>query len=110
MKGYPESQYRYGLELNVIGAFNTVQAFAPVLATNAHLYNISSGMAHIAPMWVEHWSYAAGKAAVVKMFDLLAKSSNPSGMWSSSSPALSVLNSTRDLAWLERINVGTRQS
>ncbi|KAK9320873.1 NAD(P)-binding protein [Lipomyces orientalis] len=71
VKGYSESQYRYGLELNVIGAFNTVQSFAPVLATNAHLYNISSGMAHIAPMWVEHWSYAAGKAAVVKMFDYL---------------------------------------
>lgn len=71
VKGYVESQYRYGLELNVIGAFNTVQSFAPVLATNAHLYNISSGMAHIAPIWVEDWSYAAGKAAVVKMFDYL---------------------------------------
>jgi NAD(P)-dependent dehydrogenase (short-subunit alcohol dehydrogenase family) len=71
VNGYPESQFRYGLELNVIGAFNTVQSFAPVLATNAHIYNISSGMAHIAPMWVEHWSYASGKAAVVKMFDYL---------------------------------------
>lgn len=71
VKGYDESQYRYGLEVNVIGAFNTVQSFAPVLATDAHLYNISSGMAHMAPMWVEHWSYSAGKAAVVKMFDYL---------------------------------------
>ena len=71
VKGYAESQFRYGLELNVIGAFNTVQSFAPALATNAHLYNVSSGMAHMAPMWVEHWSYAAGKAAVVKMFDYL---------------------------------------
>lgn len=71
VKGYSESQYRHGIEINVIGAFNTVQSFAPVLATNAHIYNISSGMAHIAPMWVEHWSYAAGKAAVVKMFDYL---------------------------------------
>ncbi|KAH8880997.1 NAD(P)-binding protein [Thozetella sp. PMI_491] len=71
VKGYSESQYRYGLEVNVIGAFNVMQSFAPVLATHAHVYNISSGMAHIAPMWIEHWSYAAGKAAVVKMFDYL---------------------------------------
>ncbi|PVH76651.1 NAD(P)-binding protein [Cadophora sp. DSE1049] len=69
--GYDESQYRYGLELNVIGAFNALQAFTPVLAVNAHIYNISSGMAHIAPIWVKDWAYAAGKAAVVKMFDYL---------------------------------------
>lgn len=71
VKGYPESEYRSCLELNVIGAFNVVQSFAPVLATNAHIYNISSGMAHIAPIWVMDWSYAAAKAAIVKMFDYL---------------------------------------
>jgi NAD(P)-dependent dehydrogenase (short-subunit alcohol dehydrogenase family) len=71
VKGYDESQFRHGLEINVIGAFNVVQSFAPKLARNAHVYNISSGMAHMAPVWVEHWSYAAGKAAVVKMFDYL---------------------------------------
>lgn len=71
VKGYSEEQYRYGIELNVIGAFNTVQSFAPALASKPHVYNISSGMAHIAPAWVEHWAYASGKAAVVKMFDYL---------------------------------------
>ncbi|KAH7383062.1 hypothetical protein BKA64DRAFT_683799 [Cadophora sp. MPI-SDFR-AT-0126] len=69
--GYDESQFRYGLELNVIGSFNAVQAFAPMFASNAHIYNISTGMAHIAPIWIKDWAYAAGKAAVVKMFDYL---------------------------------------
>ena len=71
VKGYSESQFRDALELNVVGAFNAVQSFAPFLATNAHLYNISSGMAHIKPIWIEDWSYAASKAAIVKMFDYL---------------------------------------
>ncbi|KAK0113973.1 hypothetical protein ONS95_014216 [Cadophora gregata] len=71
VKGYDESSYRYGLELNVLGAFNALQAFAPVLTADAHIYNISSGMAHIAPIWIDDWAYAAGKAAVVKMFDYL---------------------------------------
>jgi NAD(P)-dependent dehydrogenase (short-subunit alcohol dehydrogenase family) len=71
VKGYAESQYRYGLDSNVVGAFNAVQAFAPALSNTAHLYNISSGMAHIGPVWTDHWSYATGKAAVVKMFDYL---------------------------------------
>ncbi|KAH7369587.1 hypothetical protein BKA65DRAFT_544317 [Rhexocercosporidium sp. MPI-PUGE-AT-0058] len=71
VKGYAESQYRSCLELNVIGAFNVVQSFAPVLATHAHVYNISSGMAHIAPIWIDDWSYAAAKAAIVKMFDYM---------------------------------------
>ncbi|KAG4420343.1 hypothetical protein IFR04_006549 [Cadophora malorum] len=31
----------------------------------------SSGMAHIAPSWVKDWAYAAGKAAIVKVFDYL---------------------------------------
>ncbi|KAK9323871.1 hypothetical protein V1517DRAFT_344925 [Lipomyces orientalis] len=40
--GYDENEFRRAWELNVIGAFNTIQSFAPVLATNAHVYNIAS--------------------------------------------------------------------
>ena len=69
--GYDESQYRYGLENSIIGAFNALQAFTTIFASDAHVYNISSGMAHIAPFWVKDWAYAAGKAAIVKMFDYL---------------------------------------
>ncbi|KAK9242825.1 hypothetical protein V1506DRAFT_546309 [Lipomyces tetrasporus] len=109
VKGYAESQYRYGLELNVVGAFNTVQSFAPALATNAHLYNISSGMAHIAPMWVEHWSYAAGKAAVVKMFDYLQEQ-QPEWHVVQLQPGVVGTESTLGLVWLERISLSSAVS
>jgi NAD(P)-dependent dehydrogenase (short-subunit alcohol dehydrogenase family) len=65
---YDEAEFRRGLEINLMGSFHTIQAFAPVLAPNAHLYNISSGMAHISP-WPKFWPYSAAKAAITKMFD-----------------------------------------
>ncbi|KAF4988833.1 hypothetical protein FDECE_14907 [Fusarium decemcellulare] len=70
VKGYAEAEFRRGLELNVVGAFNTIQSFAPVLATNAHVFNTSSGIAHISPV-PEMWAYATTKAAVIKVFDYL---------------------------------------
>ncbi|KAJ3546381.1 hypothetical protein NM208_g2024 [Fusarium decemcellulare] len=70
VKGYDEDEFRRGLELNVVGAFNTIQSFAPVLATSAHVFNTSSGIAHISPV-PEMWAYATTKAAVIKVFDYL---------------------------------------
>ncbi|KAF4469140.1 hypothetical protein FALBO_3963 [Fusarium albosuccineum] len=70
VKGYDEDEFRRGLELNVVGAFNTIQSFASVLAPNAHVFNTSSGIAHISPV-PEMWAYATTKAAVIKVFDYL---------------------------------------
>jgi NAD(P)-dependent dehydrogenase (short-subunit alcohol dehydrogenase family) len=71
VRGYVDEQYRYGFGINVICAFNIAQSFAPMLDTTAHIYNISSGMAHIAPIYKDDWAYATQKAAVAKMFDYL---------------------------------------
>ncbi|KAF4341531.1 3-oxoacyl [Fusarium beomiforme] len=65
--GYDESQFRQGIELNLIGAFNTLQCFAPVLAKNAYVFNTSTGMVHIKPM-IQAWAYSAAKSAAAKMF------------------------------------------
>ncbi|KAF3401257.1 Short chain dehydrogenase andI [Talaromyces pinophilus] len=68
--GYDEAEFRRGLEIIVIGAFNTIQSFSPQLAANAHIFNISSGMAHIKP--IPGFSvYSTAKATVIKMFDYL---------------------------------------
>lgn len=65
---YDESQLHLSLETNIIGPFNVIQAFTPALATKAHLYNISSGMAHINPT-PQFWAYSSAKAANLKMFE-----------------------------------------
>jgi NAD(P)-dependent dehydrogenase (short-subunit alcohol dehydrogenase family) len=67
---YDEAEFRRGLENNLMGSFHTLQAFAPVLATNAHLYHISSGMAHISP-FPSFWTYSVVKAGITKMFDYI---------------------------------------
>lgn len=68
--GYDETEFRRGLEIIVIGSFNTIQSFSPQLAPNAHIFNISSGMAHIKP--IPGFSvYSTAKATVIKMFDYL---------------------------------------
>jgi NAD(P)-dependent dehydrogenase (short-subunit alcohol dehydrogenase family) len=71
VKGYDLDEFRRGLELNVIGAFNAVQGFLTHAAPGAKLFNISSGIGHIAPL-KGCWNYALDKAALVKMFDFVA--------------------------------------
>ncbi|KAL3454408.1 hypothetical protein BJX65DRAFT_315661 [Aspergillus insuetus] len=72
--GYDEADLRDIFETNVMGAFNSLQAFAPLAAPNAKLFNTSSGIAHFAPKanLPGVFSYAATKAAAVKMFDYFA--------------------------------------
>jgi NAD(P)-dependent dehydrogenase (short-subunit alcohol dehydrogenase family) len=72
--GYDESELREIFETNVMGAFNSLQAFAPLAAPNAKLFNTSSGIAHFAPKASLPcvFSYAATKAAAVKMIDYFA--------------------------------------
>ncbi|KAL4792943.1 hypothetical protein BDV19DRAFT_400303 [Aspergillus venezuelensis] len=72
--GYSETDLRLGLETNVIGAFNALQAFVPLAAPGAKVFNTSSGIAH----WIPQpelpgvFAYAAAKIAAVRMFDYFA--------------------------------------
>ncbi|VUC37068.1 unnamed protein product [Clonostachys rosea] len=70
VEGFNEATFRHELDINVLGAFNTIQSFGPALTGKAHVFNVSSGMAHIAPV-SGFWVYCTVKAAVVKMFDFL---------------------------------------
>ncbi|KAL2853961.1 hypothetical protein BJX68DRAFT_254003 [Aspergillus pseudodeflectus] len=72
--GYSESELRAIFETNVVGAFNSLQAFLPLAAPGAKVFNTSSGIAHFAPQanLPGMFSYAATKAAAVKMFDYFA--------------------------------------
>jgi NAD(P)-dependent dehydrogenase (short-subunit alcohol dehydrogenase family) len=59
-------------ETNVRGALNLLQAFLPYAAADAVLINVSTGMAHMAP--VQGMSaYHVGKAANLKMVDCFAE-------------------------------------
>ncbi|KAF1960306.1 putative short-chain dehydrogenase [Byssothecium circinans] len=74
--GYDYDEFRNGLDLNMVGAFNTVQAMLPLLAHEAKVFNISSSIAHVSLM-PRCWAYAASKMANIKMFDYLqAENSN----------------------------------
>lgn len=66
--GYDEDTFNKSLKLNVGGAFNSIDAMFPLLASNAKVLNISSGIAHIDPV-PGVWTYAAVKAANTKIFD-----------------------------------------
>lgn len=68
--GYDEAEFHKGLEMNSGSSFNTVQAMMPLLAADATVLNISSGIAHIEPV-PQIWLYAATKLANAKMFDYL---------------------------------------
>lgn len=68
--GYDYDNFRNGLDLNVGGAFNTVQAMIPLLAHEAKVFNISSSIAHVSLM-PHCWAYAATKIANTKMFEYL---------------------------------------
>ncbi|KAF5679852.1 reductase, partial [Fusarium denticulatum] len=72
--GYDEAQLRQGLEINVIGVFNSLQAFIPLAAQVAKIIYVGSGIGHWAPMAEVPgvFSYAAAKAAALKMVDYFA--------------------------------------
>ncbi|KAH7126134.1 hypothetical protein EDB81DRAFT_872267 [Dactylonectria macrodidyma] len=76
--GYSEAQLRRAFEVNFMGTFNSLQAFLPLAAPGAKLFNTGSGIGH----WVPRpevpgvFSYAATKAAALKMLDYFA-SENP---------------------------------
>ncbi|KAF2865224.1 putative short-chain dehydrogenase [Massariosphaeria phaeospora] len=73
--GYDYEEFRNGLDLNMGGAFNAVQAMLPLLAPEAKVFNIASAIAHV--RLVPHcWAYAGSKMANVKMFDYL-QAENP---------------------------------
>lgn len=73
--GYKEDDFRRGLELNMLGAFNAVQGMLPHLAPGAKVFDVNSGIGHIAPLQGV-WAYAATKAANIKMFQYL-QAENP---------------------------------
>lgn len=72
---YDEKDFDMGMKLTMGSAFNTIGAMMPLLATNAKVLNISSGLAHI-DAYPGVWVYAAAKAAIIKMFDYL-QAENP---------------------------------
>jgi NAD(P)-dependent dehydrogenase (short-subunit alcohol dehydrogenase family) len=77
--GYSETELRKSLEINVMGTFNSLQAFLPLAASSgAKLFNMSSGIGHWAPLPEVPgvFGYAAAKAAAVKIVDYFA-SENP---------------------------------
>ncbi|KAK6212429.1 hypothetical protein LQW54_005203 [Pestalotiopsis sp. IQ-011] len=71
---YDETELRRGIETNVMGPFNSIQAFLRSAAPGAKLFNIGSGIGHLAPMpeIPGVFSYAAEKAAALKMFEFFA--------------------------------------
>lgn len=69
--GYDEAEFRRALDLNVVGAFNTVQAAIPLVAPGGKVFNISSCIGHFAPM-EGMMTYSVNKAAITKMFDFVA--------------------------------------
>ncbi|KEF55364.1 uncharacterized protein A1O9_08114 [Exophiala aquamarina CBS 119918] len=75
---YPESEVRKSFEINLMGSFNALQAFTPLAAPGAKFLNTGSGISHWSPLPEVPgvWSYAASKAAALKMIDYYA-SENP---------------------------------
>ena len=71
---YPEAELRRCFEVNLVGSFNALQAFTPHAGSGAKLLNVSTGIAHWAPLAEVSgvWSYAAAKAATMKMMDYYA--------------------------------------
>ena len=65
------ASFMKGFEINVLPCLHAIQAFIPVATSDAMIFNISSGIGHFAPM-PGMSSYAASKAAGIKMIDYLA--------------------------------------
>ncbi|KAI1624597.1 hypothetical protein EDD37DRAFT_562948 [Exophiala viscosa] len=75
---YPESEVRRSFEINLLGSFNSLQAFTPLAAPGAKLLNTGSSIGHWSPLPEVPgvWAYAATKAAALKMIEYYA-SENP---------------------------------
>ena len=72
VQGFDLDAFRRGLDINIMGAFNSIQAFLPRASQHrATLINVSSAAAHIQPL-DGLIGYATSKIAVVKMFDYVA--------------------------------------
>ncbi|KIW84454.1 hypothetical protein Z517_03704 [Fonsecaea pedrosoi CBS 271.37] len=71
---YPESEVRRCFEINFMGSYNALQVFTPLAAPGAKLINVGSGIGHWAPLPEVPgvWSYAASKAATLKMMEYYA--------------------------------------
>ncbi|KAK0712614.1 hypothetical protein B0T26DRAFT_648917, partial [Lasiosphaeria miniovina] len=60
-----------GLETNILGPLNLIEAAVPYAAPNVSIFNISSGIPHLRAIPGGTWAYAATKLAVVKTLDYL---------------------------------------
>jgi NAD(P)-dependent dehydrogenase (short-subunit alcohol dehydrogenase family) len=71
---YNEAELRKSFETNVMGTFNSLQAFLPLASPEAKLFNTGSGIGHWAPLPEVPgvFAYAATKAAALKMLDYFA--------------------------------------
>ncbi|KAL3428730.1 oxidoreductase [Aspergillus tetrazonus] len=71
---YSEADLRHSFDTNVISAFNSLQAFLPLAAPGAKVFNTSSGIGHWTPQpeLPGVFAYAAAKVAAVRMFDYFA--------------------------------------
>lgn len=69
---YDVETFMSGFELNVRTAFNVIQAFIKLAASEAVLLSISTAMAHFAPAPGTS-AYTVSKAANLKMVDCFAK-------------------------------------
>jgi NAD(P)-dependent dehydrogenase (short-subunit alcohol dehydrogenase family) len=72
VQGFDIDAFRRGLDINVMGAFHSIQAFLPRAAKErATLINVSSAVAHVQPMY-GMFGYATSKIAVAKMYEYVA--------------------------------------
>lgn len=74
--GYDAAKFMRAFELNVVSTFHAVQEFLPVAAADPTIINISTCLAHMAPM-PGAGGYNISKAANLKMMDQFA-TENPS--------------------------------
>jgi NAD(P)-dependent dehydrogenase (short-subunit alcohol dehydrogenase family) len=75
LSGYNQDEFQRGLNLNVMGAFNALQAFLTVATPDAMVFNISSMFAHLPPSG-KAFAYSVNKIAIYKMYDYL-QAENP---------------------------------
>nr|POE63595.1 putative oxidoreductase [Quercus suber] len=69
--GYDANEFMRGFDMNVLTAFNAVQAFLSLAKPDAMIINISTALAHFAPMPGAS-GYGISKAANLKMMDYFA--------------------------------------
>ncbi|KAK9416778.1 hypothetical protein SUNI508_09476 [Seiridium unicorne] len=75
--GYEGETLKWGLDLNLLTAFDCVQAFVPLAAPGTKLFAITSGIGHLSPI-PGMVNYAVGKAVLTKIMAYLqAENPNP---------------------------------